>query len=367
MTQRRVLLAAGALIASGALLAGCTAPSEEPTTAPGEDTSLEALIEAAQGEGSLTVYTATSEQTFTDWVQPFIDEYGVSIDIYKSSTNPIVERFTQESDAGSHFADVLVLSDDLVFGDLADQGLVAEYTPESSDDFAGAGATREGYYYPLYRVLTSIAYNVDVVTPEEEKALQSGDLSILAEPSWNGKLAAANAHNSTNNTAFWYALAEKNDGLGWDFLEGVAANKPTFYDASPPMIERLIAGEFGAAILAPDTVVSPQVLAGAPVRFVYPEVTIGTSFVAGVSANAPHSNAARLFLEWATRPENQTAYSSITQGAPGSPKAADERQIAEESWYQPPAEIWFWATDPEIDFFSIEKDVLKDWDEVFGF
>jgi len=349
------------------MLAGCSAPSEPTDLPTSTGGSLDQLAADAKAEGALTVYTATAEDTLRTWVQPFLDEYGLSLEVYKASTNPVNERFVQESEAGSNFADVVILSDDRVLADDVSQDLIANYTPASSSDFADAGGTKEGYYYPLYQVVSAIAYNTNVLSEQDVNDLRTKGLSVLADPKYKGKLAASNAHNSTNNTAFYYALANLNDGLGWDYLKQLGANQPTFYDASPSMVQALVAGESAVALLAPDTVVGPQVIAGAPVQFLYPDVSPGTSFSLAVSANAPHSAAARLFEEWATQPENQSALSAIAQGAPGNPKADDTRQIASEDWYEAPKNVWFWSTDPKLDFSTVEQDTLKQWDEAFNY
>lgn len=372
---RGVAPVVGAFLTAAVVLAGCSsAPAPAPLPS-GTDTATDAvsandldqLAADARAEGSITIYTATAEDKLREWVQPFLDEYQLSLEVYKASTNPVNERFVQEAEAGSNFADVVILSDDRILAEDVSLNLLADYTPASSSDFAGAGGLDVGYYYPLYQVIAAVGYNTSLLSAADVKELQTKGLIALADPKYQGKLASSNAHNSTNNTAFYYALANLNEGLGWDYLEKLGANQPRLYDGSPPMIQALVAGEFAVALLAPDTVVAPQVIAGAPIEFLYPDVTPVTAFSSGISAYAPHPAAARLFQEWATQAKNQTALSSISQGAAGNPMAIDSRVIANENWYQAPKTGWFWSTDPKLDFSTVEQDTLTKWDEAFNY
>lgn len=362
------LLLALALIAAGC--GGNGDESEAPSGGTDTDGDAEAtggideLVEAAQAEGEVVVYHGTAEDTTREWVQAFVDEYGIEVIQHRAASNPLYERFAQESRVGQHQADVVILSDRESFTESIGEEWLAEYVPENHDRFPEE-LMREPYYYPTYNVQQAVTYNHEQLSDEELEFLESEGFEALADPRFRGRIALAHPLVAQQLAAFHYLLAERLD-LGWDWAEAVAANDPQLYDSSVPMGERLAAGEHAIALALPDSIAAPQFDAGAPVRWIYPEETVVVTWGMAISANAPNPNAARLFVEWATTAEANASIAEITQGGPTHLDAEDRRSILEEDWYEEPDALWAdWAVDPE--FLENLPDFLEQWSATYGY
>src|SRR5690606_34099381 len=136
---------------------------------------------------------------------------------------------------------------------------------------------------------------------------------------------------------------------GWDWLEGVAANNPRVVDSSNPQIQSLVQGEEALALAIPSSVAAGQWIQGAPIEFQYPDLTTAVTWMMGISAGAPHPNASRLFMEWATTMEANAAFALLGNGEPTYKGAVDARTFLTEPWYTAPRETWDdWGVDEEF-------------------
>jgi iron(III) transport system substrate-binding protein len=107
------------------------------------------------------------------------------------------------------------------------------------------------------------------------------------------------------------------------------------------------------------------------VEFVYPKDTTGGYFAVGAVEDAPHPNASKLFMEWATTPDANALYTDITQTVPANSDVEDQRELLDFDWYTDPDidYVWFdFISDEEfLNASSAEGDFLTKWSEVFGY
>lgn len=365
-------IAAAAVAASALIVAtGCAAdpaPSAQ-TPASGE---LEELIAAAQSEGELTFYGDANETSLQAWTQKFTEEYGITVNILRLPGSELFQRFSQEMSASQHQADVFSIADRVSMETAVDNGWIAEYTPENADLYPAEQA-EAGYFYPVQNgYFQTVAYNPTLLTEEEIEMIREDPIKAAGDPAFKGRVGVNMPQSSQQAAAFYYRYAEgdASDEYGWDALQAIADNDPLFY-SSATLIQNLIAGEYAVAVALTDSLAAPQALQGAPVEFVYPKDTTGGYFAVGSVEEAPHPNASKLFMEWATTPEANAAYTEITQTVPTNSEVPDDREITGLEWYEAPdiSNVWFdFVTDQEfLDASSADGDFLAEWNEVFGY
>ena len=112
--NHRAVAAAGAL-ATALVLSGCAggapenaAQSPAPSSSD-EPFDLDALIEAAQAEGPITIYDSTSK--IESMAEAFTEKYGIAATGVKVDAAEAVEKVTRESQAGNVVGDVVAISD----------------------------------------------------------------------------------------------------------------------------------------------------------------------------------------------------------------------------------------------------------------
>ena len=254
-----------------------------------------ALYEAAKKEGELTWYTAHTEGETAEAVgRAFSEKYpGVKVNVIRTTAQVAYQRLRQEIRSSSAQCDVFSSTD--VGHDVAlkTEGRFAHYVPENADKVGPEfrGFDPDGYFYPTVGTLVAITYNTEKVRPEEAPRRWTD----LLDPKWKGKVSVGHPGFS-GTVGTWAVLMRKLHG--WDYFEKLERNKPQISRSISDTVTMLASGERAvAAGIASPTLKSAD--RGNAVAVSYPED--GTLLIvspSAVMANAPHPNAARLFLEF---------------------------------------------------------------------
>ncbi|WP_181003458.1 ABC transporter substrate-binding protein [Microbacterium sp. CJ77] len=300
-TRTRRVLCAAILTAAAIGLAACSSgPATPVSSSSGDAFDLATLTAAAKAEGSLTIYGDASEASLRGWADKFTEEYGIQVFIVRNTPGPLFQQFAQEASAGQQQADVISIVDHVALDQGIENGWIAEYTPQYADQYPES-ESRAGYYYPVQNGnAQTIAYNADSLSDDEIELIQEKGLDALTDPIFAGRVGVVNPQISSGVQAFWYLYTDgAAKGFGWDGMEGIAKNVGMISDTLT-LGQNMIQGEIDIAVPMVDSFISSQIANnGAPLEYVYATPTIGQTDGVAVVQNAPHPNAARLFLEWA--------------------------------------------------------------------
>ncbi len=322
----RIALALTAALVTGALTA-CTGSSDE-----------------------VVVYGATSEEVIQEWVQQFEEDSGTTVNYFRVPSNQLHQRWSQETEAGQHTADVIISSLPSEMAAAADHGWLAEIAPDDADKY-DESYTVPNRAYPLYLGLDVIGWNTKEVTDAESEQLRSGRMDELLDSRWDERIALADMRSGGTQLANYQQLVDvESDEYGWEYLEQLASLDPTIYDSATALVERIVAGERAVSFTLPETILAPQVLKGAPIEWVYRDNPSAGMFMIGVSANAPHSDKAAEFTNWALSLEGQESLVDVNQGVSAHEDWVDNRPITKEPWYEPfDGEVYVdWAFDAAL-------------------
>ncbi|AKS33783.1 ABC transporter substrate-binding protein [Mycolicibacterium goodii] len=338
--NRRAFLSVSAITLAtsgcGVLMGGTKNMQPAKREGPLSDSDFESLVKEARAEGSVTLYCVPGEETMRAWVRDFEEKYDIQVDIYRATVSDIYRRFGEESNAGRHLADVVSMSVPSYIQDSVDQGWAVQYRTRTHDDLDPTLIAAEAGY-PMYAVITAIAWNETAVEPALQERLVQGDYTALQDPQLRGRVGIVGP--TAGGTQLGTHLAIVDDPhLGWDYLEKLKSSGAAVFESAVPFVANdLSAGEYAAGIGVPDSVAIPRIYEGAPVRIGYPDPAPSSMHQFFVSANAPHAAAGRLMLEWGTTLEAQTSLAEISGGLVGHRRWRDQRPIRAESWYRPPA------------------------------
>ena len=122
----------------------------------------------------------------------------------------------------------------------------------------------------------------------------------VLDPKWKDQLAIGHPGYSGSVGIMCVLLKRM---YGWDYFKALEKNKPQIGRSSDDPVTLLNAGERNVGVGVSMATPLLSIARGNPLAIVYP--TEGTEAVFGPSAipkNAPHPNAARLFMEFATGP-----------------------------------------------------------------
>lgn len=333
-----------AAIAGALAVAAAPGPSDEAQ-----------LYELARKEGSLVWYEAAPLEAMQHFVGRFETKYpGVKVQLLRTTGPQQYQRFLEETQAGQNIADLLLLSDQPLTRDLAEQKMLAPWRVPSFDRIPATFRIGEFAYAP-YQTDIAIVYNTERVTQEEADLLASSWKSVT-DPRFKNRFAIVKRKCGTCYAPIQMFLGPKmQKEYGVDFLRAVAAQKPRVYSDNPIALDRIIAGERDFVFWLWEAVALTKWQEGAPVRWVRPQPTplFGNVWQA-ISANAPHPNAARLFQNWVMSDDGAHALQNDYGTLSTLDGVTDDRPITKEKWWKPITERY------EVDWAVWETNYEKD-------
>jgi ABC-type Fe3+ transport system substrate-binding protein len=286
MTARR-RLALGLMFC--ALAAPCPAAAAEPYRPD------LALVAAAKKEGQVLIYTTLIVDQI---VRPLIRAFqaqvpGIDVKFVRADSVGLVVRMTNEAKANRTQADIWQLVDGV--GPLVDAGIAAKF------DLPSAKGLPADYIDPRRRWITtnlavrSLAYNTKLVPP----ATAPRGYADLLDPRFKGKFAWS-PHSVSGAYGFiGTVLKHMGEEKGVAYLRALARQDITPVPmAIRAVLDRVIAGEYSIGLEMNGTHAHISAGLGAPVRWVPLDPVTLTLQAAGMTAKAPHPNAARLFLDF---------------------------------------------------------------------
>ena len=259
------------------------------------------LYAAAKKEGSLTWYTSQSGTQVSEEVcAMFTLRYpGVKCNPVRATAQVVFQRLIQETKARATHADVLSTNSvaDLVI--LKKEGNLAPYMVENLrfvPPRIKAMAQKDGYWIPTQLAPLGIVYNKNLVKAADAPKTWKD----LLDPKWMGQAALAHPGYS-GSVGVWVTAMHKL--YGREYFEKLARNKPQIGRSVLDGMNLVISGERKVA-LAPLNTAEKEASKGAPVVTVYPvDGVVLPLSASAVMKDAPHPNAARLFMEFNLGPE----------------------------------------------------------------
>ena len=303
---------------SGATTAPTTAPTEAPAASEGAEPTedpMAALVAAAQEEGTLTTIALPH-----DWCN-----YGEVIETFKSKYDMEVNELDPNAGSGDEIEAIKANKDNpgpqapdvvdvgLSFGPSAkDEGLLAEYKVATWDSIPDDAKDSEGFWWGDYYGVLSFEVNTAVVANVPQ------DWSDLLKPEYQSQIALAGDPRTSNQAIQTvYAASLANGGSlddaqpGLDFfadlndagnlLPGIAT-AATIASGDTPITIRWT---YNALSNRDTTAASggPEIAVVVPASGRFAGV-----YVQGISAFAPHPNAAKLWQEFLYSDEGQNLW-----------------------------------------------------------
>lgn len=303
------------LLALAAVLAACSgsetsAPVAELAAVPVTDGNLDALIKAAQEEGSLTTIALPHDWcNYGEMLSSFSEKYGITInelDPNAGSGDELEAIRANKDNKGPQAPDVIDVG--FAFGPQAQaEGLVQPYKVATWDTIPADLKDPDGNWYGDYYGVLAFQVNTDAVANVPQ------DWADLLKPEYKGQVALAGDPRTSNQAIqSVYAAALANGGS----LDNAAPGLAYFADLNQagnfvPVIAKqgtLATGETPIvmrwdylALTDRDTFGdNPNTEIVIPANGVF-----GGVYVQAISAYAPHPNAAKLWMEYLYSDEGQ--------------------------------------------------------------
>jgi iron(III) transport system substrate-binding protein len=256
------------------------------------------LVAGAKKEGRLVWYTTLNVQQAQVFLKQFELKYPfIKTDVYRSVSNNILNRAIADSNAGKVAADVITMGGFQSYF-LKKRGLTAPYRSPETATIPAQFKDPEGHWVGFYQNTSVIAYNTRMVS---DKAVPRDYAQFLA-PQWKNKLGMDDSDEE------WFANQCKmmGDEACVDFLQRLMRQNPKIVRGQSLIANLMAAGEFPVVVVAYPSEIELLRQKGAPVDWVAPDPVLTKIYPMAMTANAPHPNAAKLFIDFAFSREGQT-------------------------------------------------------------
>jgi iron(III) transport system substrate-binding protein len=265
----------------------------------------QSLADAAKKEGKVVIYGSLESGIMDEIEAAFTKKYGVKIDYFRASSNKTLDRVLTESRAGRTLSDVVVTNRGPMLL-LKREGIFAKYVSPEAANFPDEDRDADGLLSPIYReVIIGILYNTKLVKPEDAPK----SLEDLLKPEWRGKWVMPDPSRHFT-TGVWVRNLEQFYGKDWLAFAGkLSAAKPILVESFIPSAQKIISGEARAGI----TYLKYVYIFGkdgAPLDYVRLPKMLADGHNVGITAKAPHPNAARLFEDFFISPEGMKILAS---------------------------------------------------------
>jgi putative spermidine/putrescine transport system substrate-binding protein len=350
------------------------AATEAPvaTEAPPADPMAE-LIAAAQAEGMLTTIALPHDWcNYGEVIESFKAKYGIEVnelDPNAGSGDEIEAVKANMNNPGPQAPDVIDVG--FAYGpQLIEEGITQPYKVTTWDTIPDEVKDPDGYWYGDYYGVLSLQTNTDVVENPPQ------DWTDLLKPEYEGQVALAGDPRASNQAIqSVYATSLVNGGSlddaapGLEFWADVVAEgnfvpvistDGTFARGETPITlqwDYLALADRDAFGDNPATVI-----------VVPPSVVWGGVYLQGISAYAPHPNAAKLWMEHLYSDEGQLlwlkGYCHPIRYSDLAARGVIPQELADAL---PPADLYAKAIFPTLEQLSAARELITtQWDTVVG-
>ncbi len=253
----------------------------------------QSLAEAAKKEGKVVIYGSLESGIMDEIEKAFTKKFGIAIDYFRASSNKTLDRVLTEARAGRQLSDVVVTNRGPMLL-LKKENIFARYVSPESANFPNEVKDPDGLLSPIYRmVIVGILYNTKLVKPEDAPK----SLDDLLGPKWQGKWVMPDPSRHFT-TGVWLRNFGELYGKDWmSFVKKLADSKPILAESFIPSVQKVISGEALAGITYVKYV---HIFGkdGAPLDYVRLPSMLADGHHVGITAKAPHPNAAKLFEDF---------------------------------------------------------------------
>ncbi|MBB4188459.1 iron(III) transport system substrate-binding protein [Sinorhizobium terangae] len=291
---------------TAAVMTAIVAPASAQEVPAGYPSDYADLVAKAKEEGTVSIYTSTDAAQSQKLQDGFTKKYGIKIAYNDLGTNGTYNQVISEAAAGQTTADIVWSSAMDLQMTLVQDGYASEYaSPE-----AGKLPSWANYKNTLYATTVEpigVIYNTKVLSADKLPKTYADMITFLKDNKsmLQGKVATFDPEKSGSGF-----LHHSNDARNrkdfWDLAKAMGEDGAKIYSSSGGMKETVVSGE---------NVIAINIIGSYALDWVKESPNLGVHFasdytpafsrLALITKDAPHSNAAKLFVDYMLSAEGQ--------------------------------------------------------------
>jgi iron(III) transport system substrate-binding protein len=332
--------------------AAAQAAAAQPTASAPLDQAYSLLYPAAKQEGKLVVYGVGTPDLYEPVRAGFVSRFpGIEVQGVDQRGRESREKVVAEQQSRNNVGDIVISGTDTQ-AELVSLGFTEPYQPAEIGNAIPGLVPPGGAMSPRTLTIFTIVVNTNLVTPDQEPKTW---LDVL-DPKWKGKLAMDDPRGSGPGGTILSGI----DYLyGQDIEQKLADQKPFFAAQAGPIWTALNRGEYAIFLSGghPDLISNRR--AGAPVKQIKTSDGVGVTPIGqSLIKNAPHPNAAKLWIEWSLSEEGQSllaqqGYAVVRKGIQAKEPEANLEGVN------------FLPRDDDVTKLQLIPERTKRWDTLF--
>jgi ABC-type Fe3+ transport system substrate-binding protein len=264
--------------------------------------SMDELYAKAKLEQTLHLYGAGPTGSHERWIKDFEQRFpGVKVALTGGLSNGLNRRIEQQLANKRMETDLAIFQTIQDFVRWKKAGALLLFKPEGSDAIDPAYKDEDGAFTAVSVNTVVYAYNTARVPAAD---VPRSALDFL-KPLFQGQLITTDPTEDDAGLSVFNLIVEK---YGWDYMDKYMAQKPAFVTSGHADVSNAIAaGEKLATFDSTST--TPRLKAqGKPIEPVFSQADATPVFLVGAAIfkDAPHPNAAKLYLTWYLAKEQQS-------------------------------------------------------------
>ncbi|HYR34370.1 MAG TPA: extracellular solute-binding protein [Burkholderiales bacterium] len=254
------------------------------------------VVEGAKKEKQVVVYTSLNTKDSVPITQAFEKRYGVKVELWRSSSEKVLQRAIIEARAGRFAVDAFELNGPELEA-MYREGLLEEFWSPHFKSLPPAAFPKHRHYAADRFNFFTIAYNTNLVKPNEVP----NSYEDLAHPRWTGKIGLEASDTDWFGSIVKFMGEEK----GLALFRKIAKQKPQLRTGHTLMAGLVASGEIPLAATIYNHNAERLAVTGAPVRWKALTPTFGRPNGVAVAKRTDRPHAALLFVDFMLSPEGQ--------------------------------------------------------------
>lgn len=258
----------------------------------------QSLVDGAKNEKKVVIYATAAVEELQNLINGFKEKYPfLEVELFRTGSQRFLTRVTAEARAKKYTADIFLtnLTNTPILGEK--NQLMKYESPESVAYPPSETKDPKGLWNLAWRQTRVLAYNTKLVTQQEAPK----SYEDILNPKWKGKIGMPAEEYE------WFAMQLKIRGeeKGIAFMKKLAAQDIRFSVGKTLNANLLVAGEFSILVLVNSYTLERMKDRGAAVEWVNADPLVASATGPSVAANAPHPNAAKLFVDFSLSKKTQ--------------------------------------------------------------
>src|SRR6266513_1283312 len=175
------------------------------------------VLQGAKKEGQVLVYTSLNLKDSVPIAEAFEKKYGVKLQLWRSSSEKVLQRALTEARAGRFAVDAFELNGPEMEA-LYREGLLEQFHSPSFKNLPPAAFPKHRHWAADRFNFFTIAYNTKLVKPEEVP----NSYEDLAHPRWTGRIGI----EASDTDWFGSIVKYMGEKKGLEFFRKLAQQKP---------------------------------------------------------------------------------------------------------------------------------------------